>query len=189
MVLISLFIIQITLKSLVWREVLLASIGEQLSDCVAKTDDIIGLSVGIRDKEDVIQIWHLDHRFEKQATIVEKIQELVPNVKFSVTFYKRKFFKGDFLNFFYIYLCNFIKNTTRKMKAKNLPTSMPKTRTKTCIQHRILMVQNQSSQTTITIIIIIIIITIIPIIITMAKCITINRNRNIFLFILLNSVY
>ena len=78
----------------------MASIGEQLSDCVAKTDDIIGLSVGIRDKEDVIQIWHLDHRCEKQATILEKIQELVPNVKFSVKFYKGNYLKRvEFFHF------------------------------------------------------------------------------------------
>jgi len=30
---------------------LLAGIGEQLSDCVSPLDDIVGLSVGCRDKE------------------------------------------------------------------------------------------------------------------------------------------
>jgi len=75
-------------KSLVWYELLLAGIGEQLSDCVSPLDDIVGLSVGCRDKEDIIQIWNLDHKYYTDATIFEHIQDLVPNVKFSVKFYK-----------------------------------------------------------------------------------------------------
>lgn len=50
-------------------------------------DDIVGLSVGCRDKEDIIQIWNLDQNHYAEATIFEHIQELVPNVKFSVKFY------------------------------------------------------------------------------------------------------
>lgn len=74
--------------SLVWREALLASIGEQFSDCVAPLDDIVGISVSRREKDDVIQIWNLDQTYQSKATICEKLQELVPGVKFSVKFYK-----------------------------------------------------------------------------------------------------
>ena len=81
------------MKSLVWRELLLAGIGEQFSDCVSSPfDDIVGLTVGKRDKEDIIQIWNLDHKYSKNATVCDKLQELVPDVKFSVIFYKGKHF-------------------------------------------------------------------------------------------------
>jgi len=76
------------IKSLVWSEALLASIGEQFSDCVSPKDDIVGISVSRREKDDVIQIWNLDQKYQSEATICEKLQELVPDVKFSVTFYK-----------------------------------------------------------------------------------------------------
>jgi len=66
----------------------LASIGEQFSDCVAKNDDIVGVSVSRREKDDVIQIWNLDQNYKSEATICEKLEELVPDVKFSVKFYK-----------------------------------------------------------------------------------------------------
>lgn len=74
--------------SLVWNEALLASIGEQLSDCVSPKDDIVGISVSRREKDDVIQVWNLDQNYQSQATVVSKLQELVPDVKFSVVFYK-----------------------------------------------------------------------------------------------------
>lgn len=80
----------IILKSDVWREALLAAIGEQLSDCVASSDDVVGISVGRREKEDIVQIWNLDFRLHTEARIIKKLQELVPDVKFSAIFYKRK---------------------------------------------------------------------------------------------------
>ena len=74
---------------MVWRELLLAGIGEQFSDCVAPKDEIVGLTVGKRgDKDDIIQIWNLDHTYHKSATVCEKLQQLVPDVNFSVIFYK-----------------------------------------------------------------------------------------------------
>ena len=69
---------------------MLASIGEQFSDCVCPQDDIVGISVSRREKDDVIQIWNLDQNFQSQATVVNKLQELVPDIKFSVVFYKGK---------------------------------------------------------------------------------------------------
>jgi hypothetical protein len=80
----------INLKSIVWSEALLAAIGEQLSDCVASKDEIIGISVGRRDKEDIVQIWNLNAKYETEASVCSKMQHLLPNVKFSVVFYKGK---------------------------------------------------------------------------------------------------
>ena len=94
-----------------WFELVLAGIGEQFSDCVSPMDDIVGLTVGKRDKDDIIQIWNAygriynnllshnkalifflkfvsDHNYHKSARVCDKLQELVPNIKFSVIFYK-----------------------------------------------------------------------------------------------------
>ncbi len=76
------------MKSAVWLELVLAGIGEQFSDCVSPMDDIVGMTVGKRDKEDIIQIWNMDHNYHKSARVCEKLQELVPHIKFSVIFYK-----------------------------------------------------------------------------------------------------
>jgi hypothetical protein len=57
-----------------------------------KGDEIVGVSVCCREKDDIIQIWNLDSKLESQATVCKKLQDLLPAVNFPVKFYKRKFF-------------------------------------------------------------------------------------------------
>ncbi|KAK7102650.1 eukaryotic translation initiation factor 4E type 3-like [Littorina saxatilis] len=74
--------------SQVWKELLLAAIGEQLSDNMAKGDQVTGVSVCVRDRDDILQVWNDRADLEKGSTVLPKIQSLVPTVKFSAAFYK-----------------------------------------------------------------------------------------------------
>ncbi|XP_063953300.1 eukaryotic translation initiation factor 4E type 3-B-like [Lytechinus pictus] len=71
-----------------WKEVLLATIGEQFSTSISPDDEICGVSVSIRNTNDVIQVWNRYSRFSEQALIVDKVQTLTPDIDFRATFYK-----------------------------------------------------------------------------------------------------
>ena len=51
-------------------------------------DDMSGLSISVREREDIIQVWNTRADLAEQATILEKIQSLVPHVTFPTIFYK-----------------------------------------------------------------------------------------------------
>ncbi|XP_076469070.1 eukaryotic translation initiation factor 4E type 3-like isoform X2 [Babylonia areolata] len=72
----------------VWQELLMAAIGAQLDGCMAEDDEVSGVSVCLREREDIIQVWNVRADLEKESTIVAKILSLVPNVVFSAAFYK-----------------------------------------------------------------------------------------------------
>ncbi|XP_070514863.1 eukaryotic translation initiation factor 4E type 3-A isoform X2 [Cardiocondyla obscurior] len=72
----------------VWKEVVLAAIGEQFATDVAQGDEICGVTVSIRDREDLIQIWNINADLVAKATVLSKVHSLVPNVKFLGEFYK-----------------------------------------------------------------------------------------------------
>ena len=51
-------------------------------------DDIVGLSVSVRERDDIIQIWNRDSRLSENSTILEKVKQLLPDVQFFTVFYK-----------------------------------------------------------------------------------------------------
>jgi len=72
----------------VWRELLLAAIGEQFEGVLAQGDDLCGLSVSPRDRDDMIQIWNYDAKLAGSDSVLAKVHALVPEVSFLAEFYK-----------------------------------------------------------------------------------------------------
>lgn len=72
----------------VWKELLLAAIGEQFTNVVGEGDDVCGLSVSPREKDDLIQIWNMNSCAVENSHVLDKVHELLPDVRFNAEFYK-----------------------------------------------------------------------------------------------------
>lgn len=82
----------------VWKELLLAAIGEQFNNCITiPTDQVVGITVSVRDKDDHFQIWNENYKGAEEAVVVEKVtKELLPKVKFHSIYYKEHKEHDDF---------------------------------------------------------------------------------------------
>lgn len=69
---------------------LMAAIGEQLNEYVGETDEVCGVTVSIRDREDVVLVWNTNAQVASQARIFDCVRLLLPDTNFLSTFYKRK---------------------------------------------------------------------------------------------------
>lgn len=107
------------LKTTVWKELVLACIGEQFQDECYTNDEVTGISVSVRERkrflkyflviqiflelkfgawryfktdkrEDLVQIWNSNSQHADKATIIQKVKKLVPHVQFLAVFYKGK---------------------------------------------------------------------------------------------------
>ncbi|KAF9922859.1 Eukaryotic translation initiation factor 4E type 3 [Linnemannia zychae] len=72
----------------VWRELLMALIGEQFEDTIHKDDQIFGLSVSARWNSDIFQIWNMDSSLKESSTVMEKVKEILKDIQIQSPFYK-----------------------------------------------------------------------------------------------------
>ncbi|EEB12076.1 eukaryotic translation initiation factor 4E-1, putative [Pediculus humanus corporis] len=62
--------------SKVWKELILAAIGEQFSESITEEDEICGLTVSVREKFDTVKIWNSKAELESQARFIELMKHM-----------------------------------------------------------------------------------------------------------------
>ena len=66
----------------VWKELVLCAVGEQFRGALPSTDNVVGVSVSIRERDDHFQIWNENWEGNAQSTILELVtKKLLPKTK------------------------------------------------------------------------------------------------------------
>ena len=55
--------------------------------CMVLGDEVSGLSVSIRERDDLIQIWNTNSRLSDQSKIMQLVKKLLVGVQFYTVFY------------------------------------------------------------------------------------------------------
>eukprot|EP01092_Planopodium_desertum_P016920 TRINITY_DN9666_c0_g2_i1.p1 TRINITY_DN9666_c0_g2~~TRINITY_DN9666_c0_g2_i1.p1 ORF type:complete len:193 (+),score=23.72 TRINITY_DN9666_c0_g2_i1:3-581(+) len=71
----------------IWRELLLAVIGEQFSKVISKEDSITGVTVSIRHHANIVQLWNKNSSAPTEP-ILEQVKKLIPKISIEKAFYK-----------------------------------------------------------------------------------------------------
>jgi len=72
----------------VWKELILAVIGEQFTPFLEEGDDINGVTVSLRQTNDIIQVWNRRSSEQGKDKIFKKVRNLLPNINFEAHYYK-----------------------------------------------------------------------------------------------------
>jgi len=68
--------------------------------CCISGDEISGLSVSIRERDNLFQIWNTNSELHEKSTVIQKVKELVASIQFFAVFYT-----GKTVEFFASYHC------------------------------------------------------------------------------------
>lgn len=78
-----------------WKELVLAAIGEQFGPVLSNDDDICGVTVSLRQYDNIIEVWNANASANVNA-VLARIKSIVPNVEF-----RNPFYKGTFIIYIY----------------------------------------------------------------------------------------
>lgn len=70
-----------------WKEVILALIGEQFEGSLGEGDEICGLTVSIRQHDDIIRIWNTNASANSSG-LLGRLKEIIPKAELRSPFYK-----------------------------------------------------------------------------------------------------